>query len=99
MSRQSRNVLFWWGELGVPVRVNKSTRGRARADTQGRCDGAGSITDRQEQNPRVISGVLLLVHLDGEALERRPWVNEREDGRAGFARLSFLRLLRQVISS
>ena len=70
-------------------------RGRAQADTQGRCDGAGSVTDRQSEDPRASSGVLLLWGLldryqGGEALELRPWVYKRDVRRAAFAGRSFL---------
>ena len=36
--------------------MNKAARGRAQAEAQGRGDGAGSVTDRQNRNPRVILG-------------------------------------------
>ena len=41
-SRQSRNVVLGQVRLGRRVSVGSSARGRARADAQGRCDGAGS---------------------------------------------------------
>ena len=89
----------------MAVRVNMFARGRAQANTQGRGDGAGSVTDRQRsENPRVTSGVLLFpgfclvlsgVLLDrdrgGDALELRPWVYKRDDRRAAFARRSIFR--------
>ena len=82
----------------LSVRVSMFARGRARADTQGRRDGAGSVTDRQSENPRVTSGVLLYGYQGGEALELRPWVYQRDDRRAAFARRSFLSFSHVVVS-
>jgi len=58
-------------------------KGRARAEIQGRCDGAGSEEIGVEPSDgygcqRVLLWCLLRPHFFGEASERRPWINKRD---------------------
>jgi hypothetical protein len=55
-----------------------SARGRARADAQGRGDGAGSVTDRRKPPTRCWGLLSFEQHQGGEAPERRPWASKRE---------------------
>ena len=57
--------------------MNRSARGRARAEAQSRGDGAGSVTDRL-QAPELSRGLLNLSHQGGGAFELRLWACERE---------------------
>src|SRR5688500_15949268 len=76
------------------IEIDLSARGRARADAQGRCDGAGSEQIGCRNPPAqlpVLEGFWLLLnrsqslHFFGEVPERRPWAYKREDRPAVFA--------------
>jgi hypothetical protein len=76
------------------IEIDLSARGRARADAQGRCDGAGSeeigCRNPPAQQP-VLEGFGFTLnrsqwlHFFGEVSERWPWAKTREDRPAAFA--------------
>ena len=79
--------------------VMASARGRARADAQSRSDGRGSVTDRQDKNPRGPLGGFCFLRIRAvNAPERRLWAIRREDRRAAVARRSELTLFQSKVS-
>src|SRR6185503_15497467 len=77
-SLPNRNVPFWGRGVGGRVRVNSSARGRAQADAQGRCDGAGSEESARPLRSNQVRRGFCLLAFFGEAPERRPWARKRE---------------------
>ncbi len=71
--------------------MSKSARGRAQADAQSRCDGAGSgVIGSDPRQLRRCEGLFLSEIILVKSPERRLWASKREDRRALFARRSLL---------